>query len=535
MSRSHRTALLVAMTSVLAIPITARATWSIIIIDIETKEIAVGSATCLTNFDLEEGLPVVAVDVGAGCAQSLVDVGANNRMTILEEMLKGTDPDDILEILEAQDGQHDSRQYGLADTLGRITTFTGDNAGEWAGGVVGRVGSLAYSIQGNVLTGEPVVQMAEDAVINTPGDLPAKLMAAMEAARSMGGDGRCSCAPFDPTGCGSPPPEFDKSAHVGFMFVTRTGDTDGVCNGAAGCANGDYFMNFNVPNQQSNDPDPVFQLQDMFDAWRMDQIGRPDAVHSISSTSVSGFLADGNGQATVSFTVRDWQDSPVIDEDLVITVAHDETGDQTTTIGPVMSLGNGDYEFTVTGSDQVGVDTYRITVDDGVRPVILLPMPRIASARVEDLDLDGDVDKADQAALVACMDGPDTSPVDECASVDVDADGSVTLADYGQLMNAFTAEPCVVLDVGPSLFGNAGLFCETSLELFADIWADPQPTYQWFLDGELLPGETNPTFTVESVCDDDEGFMTLLVTNTCGSILSNPLEVRVAPSPCPCP
>ena len=52
-------------------------------------------------------------------------------------------------------------------------------------------------------------------------------MAAMQAARSMGGDGRCSCSPTLPTSCGSPPPSFTKSAHIAYMMVARAGDTEG--------------------------------------------------------------------------------------------------------------------------------------------------------------------------------------------------------------------------------------------------------------------------------------------------------------------
>ena len=55
------------------------------------------------------------------------------------------------------------------------TSETG--AGGWAGGVVGQSGTLRYAIQGNVLTGQPVVTEAELAIQNTPGTLADKLMA----------------------------------------------------------------------------------------------------------------------------------------------------------------------------------------------------------------------------------------------------------------------------------------------------------------------------------------------------------------------
>ena len=207
----------------------ADATWSIILIDTRTGEVALGSATCLTNFDLQAGTPVLLTGIGGATAQSFVDTTSQNRTFIRDHLVYGTDPEMIVELLADFDSGHQTRQYGIADAMGGTATFSGTGAGDWKGGVTGKIGDIVYAIQGNVLTGEPVVLMAEQAVIDTPGDLAAKMMAGMEAARLMGGDGRCSCAPNNPTGCGSPPPDFDKSAHIAYMLIGRTGDVD-LCN-----------------------------------------------------------------------------------------------------------------------------------------------------------------------------------------------------------------------------------------------------------------------------------------------------------------
>ncbi len=217
----------------------AQATWSIILINTRTGEVAVGSATCLTGFDLRANTPVLLTGIGGATAQSAVDSDGANRVFIRDRMLMGLSPGEIFAALAGFDGAHQSRQYGLCDTRfgGRVGTFTGSGAGQWAGGITGRgvaIGhagaDIVYAIQGNVLTGAPVVQMAESAVLTTPGDLAAKLMASMEAARAMGGDGRCSCSQSNPTACGAPPATFTKSAHIAYMLIARTGDRDG-CNG----------------------------------------------------------------------------------------------------------------------------------------------------------------------------------------------------------------------------------------------------------------------------------------------------------------
>ncbi len=227
---------MVAAGTLLAATGAASATWSIIIIDTRTGEIGVASATCLTGFDLRANTPVLIPGVGAATAQSFVDSTGQNRVKVRDMLVQGAHPDDILAALALFDSGHQTRQYGIADTLGRTATFSGTGAGAWAGGQTGQIphtgksGDLVYAVQGNVLTGEPVVTAAVQAIIDTPGDIAAKMMASMEAARSMGGDGRCSCAGGDPTGCGAPPPTFTKSAHIAYMLIAREGDVPG-CNG----------------------------------------------------------------------------------------------------------------------------------------------------------------------------------------------------------------------------------------------------------------------------------------------------------------
>ncbi|MFI4898180.1 MAG: DUF1028 domain-containing protein [Phycisphaerales bacterium JB059] len=209
----------------------ADATWSILLADTRTGEVAVASATCLTGFNLRHNTPVLISGVGGATAQSLVDQTGVNRGVIRDLLLQGVAPDDILLALEASDTGHQTRQYGMLDTQGRTLTFSGSENGQWAGGQTGQVGDLVYAIQGNVLAGEPVVQAAVDAVVTTPGDLPEKLMAAMEAAALFGGDGRCSCESGGPEDCGSPPSngDFSKSAHIAYMLIARAGDRD-ICN-----------------------------------------------------------------------------------------------------------------------------------------------------------------------------------------------------------------------------------------------------------------------------------------------------------------
>jgi uncharacterized Ntn-hydrolase superfamily protein len=413
----------------IAIAADVSATWSIIIIDTNSREIAVGSATCLTNFDLLRGLPVVRVDVGAACAQSSIDSGAINRTRIWNGLINGDSPEAILALLASLDPAHQSRQYGIVDVQGRAVTFTGTQCGAYANGVTGQFGSLVYSIQGNVITGHPVIDHAEAAILTTPGGLPEKLMAAMEAARSMGGDGRCSCSAGDPDGCGSPPPSFVKSAHIGFMVVSRRGDTDGSCS-AAGCATGPYYMKFNIANQMVSSPDPVIQLRERFDAWRAGLIGVPDQVESRVTITPNRILNTHTDPITLRVELRDWR-GVAVGSPQAVDVQHDPRGSaNSSTIGEVTPLGGGVYEATLTPGTIAGSDVFAVTFVHEFQNRFLIPSAtlRIQDA-VADLNHDGTVDLADLAILL--------SSFGTGAGGDLNQDGDTDLQDLAVLLANF--------------------------------------------------------------------------------------------------
>ncbi len=212
----------------------SHATWSILLVDTRTGEFGIASATCLANFDLQANSPVVVAGRGAAAAQSYVDVGGTNRSLIRTRLSQGVDPAAILAELSVADGGHETRQYGFVDVHGGMVTFTGAEALAWAGGATGSFGyvhggvsgTIHYAVQGNILTGQPVVDAAIEAVRTTAGDLPQRLMAGMQAARRMGGDGRCSCTGGSATSCGSPPPSFARTANCAYFIVSRAGDAD---------------------------------------------------------------------------------------------------------------------------------------------------------------------------------------------------------------------------------------------------------------------------------------------------------------------
>lgn len=362
---------LAAATAAAAAP--AAATWSIVLVNVETREVVIASATCLANFDLEVGLPVLRVGHGAAAAQSFVDQTGANRQLIWDSFIAELPPADILQLLAASDGQHQTRQYGIVDVLHNPAKFTGSGAGQAKKAIAGKTGPWRYSVQGNVLTSGQVVDDAVAALLASTGDAGQKVMAGMEAARALGGDGRCSCALFDPTGCGAPPVGgFTKSAHVGFLIVARMGDVDGVCNAAVGCTNGSYFLNLNVVGSVG-DPDPVLTLQSLYAGWRATKAGVPDHLLSSATASAEALVADGLSTATVTVALADLDGVPLATGGAALTVAAADGGPTLTQVGPVTDHGDGTYAFDVTAGAQAGDETLAITVDDGTGPVLLFP------------------------------------------------------------------------------------------------------------------------------------------------------------------
>lgn len=372
----RRPAIAACLLAALATTRPVHATWSILLVDVTTGAVAVGSATCLTRFDLRRATPVVLVGRGVAVAQARVEPTGALRRLIRDELAKGTAPASILAKLAARDPIHRYRQYGIADTLGRVAAFSGGSIGRFAGHRTGRVGDLVYAVQGNLLTGRSVLDAAEQAVRTTPGDLAAKLMAAMEAAARQGGDGRCSCSVGNPTACGSPPRSFRKSAHAAFMIVARQGDRDGGCD-AGGCANGGYFFLAEVADARATDPDPVLTLRRAYDAWRAGRDGRPDHLRSEVLLSNATLPADGRTGGFALVVLRDHRGRRVVSNRYTVRATRAAGSSAAVRLGSVLSLGEGLFGFRIEAAPRAGKARLDVRVEGGGRSVLLSPRPRV--------------------------------------------------------------------------------------------------------------------------------------------------------------
>jgi len=352
----------------------ALATWSLVVVNLRTGEVCIASATCIENYDLLKAIGVISTETGIGATQSFA-VAPGTRLIIHNLMEMGVPPQEILDIIMVDDPLWSRRQIGLVDMIGRSVSYSGSTCGTWFGGVTGRQGDFAYAIQGNVLTGAPVVADCESAFLATPGDMGQKVMAAMEAAMAMGGDGRCSCHPSQPESCGSPPVPGGKSAHIACFVIARPGDVE-VC-GSQQCVGGDFYLKLNYVNYDRNDPDPVQLMRPDYDAWRAALAGRPDGSHSMAWPQSAAVAADSGDVVSFVLDLSDVDGNAVQNGGATVTMAHDPRSAGLSSLLNVTDHLDGTYTVEVQSGAGAGLDFLRFVVDDGIRAVTLWPPARL--------------------------------------------------------------------------------------------------------------------------------------------------------------
>src|SRR5437879_3034715 len=184
--------------AVLAIPLPASATWSIVAVDRTTSRIVIASATCVDRDDdfLKGVQAVIVPGKGVAACQAAVDNTHQNQLLVFQELQKGTDPKQIIELL-GQDPAFQTRQFGILDLQGRRAGHSGLTNGYVSQDMQGQVSGteIFYSIQGNILRPGQVVPNAVQAFVRTNGAITDRVMAAMAAADGSGGDGRGTWSP----------------------------------------------------------------------------------------------------------------------------------------------------------------------------------------------------------------------------------------------------------------------------------------------------------------------------------------------------
>lgn len=157
-------------------------TYSIVARDPATGQLGVAAQSCY--FALGAVLPWARAGIGAVATQSMVDPGYGPRC--LDRLAAGAGAADALAAVREADDGRDVRQVGVVDAGGAIASFTGERCIP----VVGHVAGDGYSTQANMMAGEGVCEAMAAAFETTAGSLAQRLVAALMAAETRGGDAR---------------------------------------------------------------------------------------------------------------------------------------------------------------------------------------------------------------------------------------------------------------------------------------------------------------------------------------------------------
>ena len=169
-------------------------TFSICAVDTITGEVGSAGASCIDASAIAGGVVIISdVHPGVGVIHTQSYWLSSNQNYAKSLMNVGLPPQQIIDSLVANDAQNNPgiRQYGIVDLFGtgaRSAAFTGVNCLNYKNHILG----YNYAIQGNILLGQQILDSMESRFLNTTGDLACKLMAAMQGAKVVGADTRCT-------------------------------------------------------------------------------------------------------------------------------------------------------------------------------------------------------------------------------------------------------------------------------------------------------------------------------------------------------
>lgn len=166
-------------------------TFSIIAVDPATRE--TGVAVTTRNPCVGNAVPWVRAGVGAVATQggTRVEYGPE----LLDLLAKGIAPKEALDQLVKADADRERRQVGVIGIDGRSAQWTGagqkgaESRGDWTAERAGKT----FAVQGNSLVSPKVVDAVADTFQSSEGSprtLADRLIEALNAGQSLGGDGR---------------------------------------------------------------------------------------------------------------------------------------------------------------------------------------------------------------------------------------------------------------------------------------------------------------------------------------------------------
>jgi len=156
-------------------------TYSIVGYDKKTKEFGVAVHSKFLGVG---GVVPWSSSYGAIASQSLTNSNIGTKG--LEMLKKGYSANEVREYFIEKDEKIELRQFGIIDTKGNITSFTGKNCLNYANSLEGD----SCVAQGNVLLGNIVLKEMVKGFEEAQGDLSSKLVNALIRGQEAGGEKR---------------------------------------------------------------------------------------------------------------------------------------------------------------------------------------------------------------------------------------------------------------------------------------------------------------------------------------------------------
>lgn len=243
-----------------------RATYSITAVDRATRQVGGTGTSCISGGSVYR---IYGSAPGFGAVNSQALASTQGRDEAVRLLAQGWAPDAIIGRLTdpAFDLFFQSRQYGIVALTGQSAGHSGTSTQSYSNDLQGNAEPFAYSIQGNILTGEAVLTGARSAFVDGGGcDLAARLMLALEGGAKNGqGDKRCT-----PSGI---------PADAAYIQVDLPDQPRGSF----------LYLEVRATAPQS----PIVRLRQLYDSWRVTH-----ACASGGSGGASGAGGTGGSGAT---------------------------------------------------------------------------------------------------------------------------------------------------------------------------------------------------------------------------------------------
>lgn len=215
-------------------------TFSITAVDSVTGEVGSAGASCIDATAISGGCVIISyIRPGFGVIHTQALYTSVNKSYGSQLMQAGFTPEQILDSLISRDATNNPsiRQYGIAALINgspQTAAYTGVNCMDYKNHIQGTY----YTIQGNILLNQGILDSMEARFLNTPGDLACRLMSAMQGANVPGADTRCLVS--------------GNSSLSAFLRVAKPGDSHGTLS-----------LDLNVPIGPAGF-EPIDSLQALF-------------------------------------------------------------------------------------------------------------------------------------------------------------------------------------------------------------------------------------------------------------------------------